>query len=171
MPNRLDDRPPPPPPRSPGRGLARAGVLLVLAAATLELLLAQLSPGAPIRQGFGAETPLAIQARRQAAFVAPIVRLADGRNIELHYAFTDPSPPPAAADLLIAGVYYGINYALAPARAIVGDGRGVINDGPTLRAADRVPSDAWLRAHGVPVVVTVPIDAQGLRRETARLVR
>ena len=138
----------------------------LLTVAVVQLLLSQ---AAPLRQAFGTGTPMAVQAKRQAAFTAPIVRLADGRNIELHFGTPSPSPP--GADLLTAGVYYGVTYALAPARAYVGEDRTVINDGVTLRAADHVAPDRWLRDHGVAAVLTFPLDAQGLRRPSARLVR
>jgi hypothetical protein len=163
---RSNDTAPPPAPRS---GPARAAVVVVLFAAVLQLIGTQLNQAAPARRDFASGTPIAIQARRQMAFTAPIVRLADGRNVEL--SFDEPSPPPAGAAVVTAGVYYGVNYALCPARAFVGDDRAIINDGASLRAADHLPADGWLREHGVAAVLTYPVDERGMYQPQVRLIR
>lgn len=144
------------------------GVLVLFAAAVLYLLAAQLNPAAPLRQGLNGETWISRQAQGRAAVVGPVERLADGRNVELHFADAAPSD---RSGVVSSGVYYGLNYAMFPARAFVGDDRSVVNDAATLRAADRLPSEGWLRDHGVVAVVTFPVDAAGLHKPTARPVR
>ena len=155
--------------RPAAHGPRRLVVLVLLALAAAQLAVADLDPSAPARQGFGPNAPAARQSAWLANLTAPVVRLADGRNVELHFAAAPNLP--AAADGIAEGVYYGLNYALFPARAFVGDDRQVVNNGATLRRADRVPPDAWLRGHGVAAVVVYPLDAQGLHRPTALPVR
>ncbi len=155
-------------PSSPAVRIGRVTVAIVLGRAVAQLLSAQLDPLAPLRQGFGPDAPAARQAAGRAAITAPVVQLSDGRNLELHFDDTAHSP---AAGVLAGGLYYALNYALYPARAFVGDDRRPINGDVTLRAADRVPPERWLRDHGVAAVVTYPLDAAGLHRPIARAVR
>ncbi len=160
MPKPLDYRPPP----RPATTATQVVVLVALAAAVVQLLAVQLSPDAPARRGTAAATG---QAAGRAAVLAPVVRLAAGRNVELHFVENPPSPQTGMAT---TGIYYGLNYALWPARAYVGrDDR--VNDDQTLRAADAVPPDAWMAAHGVAAVVTFPVAPDGIGPPRGRGVR
>ena len=160
----------PTPPRyrsapSPAVRPPRTLVTVGLGLAAVQMLVTQLNPAAPLRQGRA--LPLAVEAAGRPAFTAPLVRLAAGRNLGLH--FRDPVPTPQT-DRVISDVYYSLGYDLFPARALIGEDRRPINDGPTLRAADHVPPDRWSAAHGVADVVTFPVDAAGLHQPTVRRV-
>jgi hypothetical protein len=149
------------PPDGAGRGFGRAVVLAVLALSLVQLLCCHLNGDAPLRRDFGRSTDDARNAASAARLLLPLVRLAGGRNLQLHYAPTTDTSYETGN--IHCGLYYGLNYALYPARAIVGDGRSIINDGDTLRAADVVPADRLLRAHGVAAVLTVQADRSSIR--------
>ena len=138
-----------------------AAMLVVLMASAGQLLFCYLNPLAPLRQGFGRDTPIARQAAQQVAFENQLSAKVGGRSIQLH--FVEPSPPTPATGMIACGMYYATNYALWPNRAVVGDGRAVVNDTDTLRAADHVPAalvgrtavvDVDLRPGGRGTVVT-----------------
>ena len=150
----------PPPRPTAWQTLRRVGVLAGLAVALIQLLVCHLNASAPLRQNFGRDMPLARAAVDQVKLEAGLIGLTGGRPMELHYV---ERPPSSDTGMTACGLYFGLNYAMFPSRAFVGDGRHVIHDAATLRAADAVPSDAALRARGVAAVVTVGVTPTSLQ--------
>ena len=141
---------------SPGRDRRVVGgtlLVAVLAAAQLPLLYVHLNPFAPARQDFGRATPVARNAADLDRLGRSVAAAVSGRSVEFH--LQEPSPPPAAQDLLVAGLYYRMNYALFPARAVAGDGTRTVNDAATLRAADVLPPDDRLAGRSAVVTFAV----------------
>ena len=139
-----------------------------MAAAVLHTAGGQLAPAAPVRDQFGANTEAARHARARAAILGPVEASAGGRNVALH--FDEPNPSMATGTLM-CGVYFGLNYDLYPARAVLGVGRSVINGDATIRAADRTPPDGWAGRSGVGLLVHYRVDGAGLQLLETRPLR
>jgi len=136
-----------------------------LAAAVLDTAAGQLGPNAPLRDDLGANTEAARHALGRAAALGPVEALAGGRNVAVHF---DEPVPTVATGTLMCGVYFGLNYDLYPARAVIGSGRPVINGDGSIRAADRVPLGGWRGVPGVGVAVDYRVDAAGLHQLDTR---
>ena len=152
------DYAPAPPPR-PRRGLGPVIVSGLLVVAQLQLLLCLLGPNAPVRQGFGRDTPVAAGAEQQEQLAQQVVQRVGTEPVEVH--FVQPRPPSPASGMVACEVYYGLNYALWPGRAVVGDGRAVVNDAATLAAADALPPASAL-AGRVAATLTCGIGPGGV---------
>ncbi len=134
-------------------------VLLALALAVVHLAVVQFNEAMPMRQEFGVRTPVAQSARMIAALGSVALQKGGGGNVQLH--FVNAQPLNDQASLMVTGTYYGLNYALYPARAFIGRGDRILNTDADILAADVVPPVDQLRARGITTVIQVSRDPMG----------